>query len=536
MSAPVFAGNMGLTPKGPVGFRSILFPPSAPDAAIDGLEAPDIFADLNLDQVVEAITAGRETYNLKPFFYLPLSSVDSINYRHEVLRDLDKPELAANIRAFARDMQRMRDFLLQGEKLYYQRQKQRWLLDAAEIYCDAVDRLHRRLASVALGSEGFRGFLEYLSAYVGSSEFCALVADTRKIESELRAITYCLHIKGRRITVGPYSDEQDYGAEVLATFEKFSQRAAKEYRFDLRSSPEIDHVEAAVLDLVARRYPETFSRLEEYAISHKNYLNAMVASFDREVQFYLACLEFVERFKPAGLAFCYPSVSDQSKEIGGKGVFDLALALKLIQERSPVIPNDFCLRNRERVLVVSGPNQGGKTTFARTFGQLHYLASLGCRVPGSEVRLFLFDRIFTHFEREEDIGKRRGKLEDELSRIHQILKSATPRSILIMNESFLSTTLSDALFLSRRIMERVIALDMLCVSVTFLDEVASMDAATVSMVATVDPNNPARRTFKLIRRPADGLAYAMAIAEKYRLTHDLVKARILENTERAGSA
>jgi DNA mismatch repair protein MutS len=515
-------------------FHSILFDRSAASGEVRE-DPPEFFTDLNLDQIVEAIVAGRAEYNLKPFFYTPLNCVETIEYRQEIFKDLENPVLAGLIRSFAHEMREMRSHLAQTEKSYYHREKQAWFLDAVDGYCAAVTGLAGDLISSLTGSvlhsRGLAAFCQYLTRYTAAESFVSLLSETQQLKAGLSQIQYSLHIQGNRVTVAKYESESDYSEEVLETFEKFKHGSSKEYRFEFPSYPEMNHVEAAIADLLAELYPEIFSALAGFYDRRRGYLDPMVAAFDREVQFYLATLEHIERFKAAGLRFCYPVVGE-SKEIRGNDTFDLALANKLVGENTAIVTNDFFLRDPERIFVVSGPNQGGKTTFARMFGQLHYLATLGVPVAGSEAALFLCDRLSTHFEREEDIQNLSGKLEDDLLRIHRILEASTPKSILIMNESFLSTTLNDALFLSKEILQRIMKLDMLCVSVTFLDELASLSETTVSMVSTVDPEDPATRTFKIIRRPADGLAYAAAIAEKYRLTHDQVKNRIVLNAKR----
>jgi len=507
-------------------FRSILFLEPLIEGDIDGREAPEFFGDLNLDQIVASVTAGRDEYNLKPFFYAPLRSVEAICYRHEVMRDLENEALLGHVRTFSRKLRTMRESLAQADKLYYERQKQRWFLDAVDIYCDAVRCLMQDLQSAYPRSRGFRGLREYLETYTASGDFATLVSDTQKLKADLAGVLYTLHIDGARIRVSRYDSESDYGAEVLQTFEKFKQGVPREYRFDFRESLNMNHVEAAVLDRVAKLYPDVFLELERYCDRHRYYLDDTIRSFDREVQFYVAWLEHGARLKRAGLSFCYPVVADRSKAVHCRESFDLALADRLVRENVSVVTNDFHLEDPERVFIVSGPNQGGKTTFARTFGQLHYLANLGCSVPGRQARLFLFDSLFTHFDREEDIGNLSGKLEDDLRRIRAILARATPRSILIMNESFSSTTLNDALFLSKRVLQQIVQRDMLCVYVTFLDELASFSKSAVSMVSTVDARDPALRTFKIVRRPADGLAYAAALAQKYRLSYLSVKERV----------
>ena len=349
----------------------------------------------------------------------------------------------------------------------------------------------------------------------------------KRITKELSQLAYSVLIRNGSFTVRDFHEEPDYSAEVESTFEKFKQGGVTDYLAKYSNAPEdMNSIEAKILEFVARLYPEPFSRLLDYCARHFHFVDESIAIFDREIQFYISYLKLTTKLGRAGLPFCLPEISDHSKNIHCRDGFDIALALKLVGEGKPIVCNDFDLTDRERVIVVSGPNQGGKTTFARMFGQMHYLACLGCPVPSRQARLFLFDRLFTHFEREEKVENLRGKLEDDLLRIRSILDRTSPNSILVLNEIFTSTTIQDEVFLSKKIMEKILERDLLCIWVTFVDELSAFGRQTVSMVSTVVPNQPAHRTFKIEKRRADGLAYAMAIAEKYGLTYDRVKERV----------
>ena len=484
-------------------------------------------ADLNLDQIVAAIAGDREERDLiTRVLFGHLRDAGVVRYRQEVFQDLENPALFGQVQRFAGLMGQVRAHLRQLAKMQYRYQREGWLLDAAAIYCDAVQSLAGYLASAQISSRGLLAFREYLASYVASAAFTALASDTRSRKDALGQVRYCTRIRGGRVEVSRYQGEADYSAVVLKTFERFKQGAVKDYLVRYRTWPGMNHVAAQIVELVARLFPEEFSALEEYCRQHAAFLDEGIRRADQELQFYLAYLDHIGPLRAAGLRFCYPEVSASSKDVLAAGTFDLALAHKLVSGRKPVVTNDFRLEGRERIFVVTGPNQGGKTTFARTFGQLHHLASVGCPVPGSAARLFLSDRLFTHFEREEDLAKMSGKLEDDLVRIGEILRAATPASIIVLNEIFTSTTLHDARFLGTKLLTKVMQLDALCVYVTFVDELASLGEPVVSMMSTIVPQNPAERTYKVVRKPADGLAYALALAEKYDLTYERLRGRV----------
>jgi len=505
-------------------FNSILFERPEDGTRGPGAE-PDFFVDLNLNQIVDVIIAGREEYGLRPIFLAPLKSVDAIKYRHEIMQELEGASLHDAVQSFAQSMHAMRQYRGRSDRILNTYVKQGWFLNAVEAYCEAVSRLAHDLAALGPRSRGLSSFLEYLKKYAESGEFTTLASETKKVRAALTGAKYGLLIRGNQFSVRKYEGEPEYSAEVERTFEKFKQGAVKDYRIKFSDYLDVNHIEEAALDFVAKLFPEVFQGLEDYCAKHAGYLERTIATFDRDIQFYVATLELVAQLKASGLHFCYPIVSDKSKEVYSHEGFDMALAIKLMRENSSVVWNDFLLKGNERIFVVNGPNQGGKTTFARAFAQLHYLASLGCPVAGRDAQLFLFDRIFTHFEREENINDLRSKLEDDLVRIHSILDQSTPNSIIVVNELFSSSALPDAVFLGKKVLERIIGLDLLCVYVTFLDELSSLEK-TVSLLSTVKPENPEVCTFKIVRRPADGLAYAQAIANKYELSYERIKERI----------
>ncbi|WP_433330512.1 MutS-related protein [Spirillospora sp. CA-294931] len=498
-----------------MGVRSILFATPDPTGEPDDAE-PGHFRDLNLDQVVRAVAEAAGAAGVARYLHRPLRDAESVAFRQQIFRDLEDPAVLQTAERFTASMARTRSRLEALERRKHPPQAHRWFLEIVLDHTAAVIGLAEGLDASGAASPGLRALRDDLAGHIRSAGFTGLLEGARRLRERLGEIRYDVLVRGDEVSVAPHEEDGrfDHADRVLAWFERFRQGPPSG---ETEGAPALglDFVEAGVLDLVAELFPGLFGDLAAFCAANRDFPAPELDRLDRELRFYLGYLSFLAPVRAAGLPICTPAVSATRKDLLARDVYDLALAAKHPQ----VVTNDLRLDGTERVLVVSGPNQGGKTTLARTFGQLHHLAALGCPVPGREVRIFLADAVLTHFEREEAPGDLTSGLEAELIRMRALLKAATPRSVIVLNEVFSSTTPDDARALSETVLASIVRLDAACLWVSFVDALALTSPAAVSMVGAEE------RSYRFVRRAADGRAHALALAERHGLTYAQITAR-----------
>jgi DNA mismatch repair ATPase MutS len=208
--------------------------------------------------------------------------------------------------------------------------------------------------------------------------------------------------------------------------------------------------------------------------------NALMQSLDQvvgffvmlrtEIGFYVACLNLHDRLTGLGRPVAFP----QPRQGGGfgltaQGLYDVCLALTL---DGPVVGNDIAAEDKSLVMI-TGANQGGKSTLLRALGLAQLMTQAGMFVGGDSLSLNLCDGLYTHFKREEDSTLESGKLDEELARMSQIVTAMSPRSILLCNESFASTNEREGSEIARQVIQALLAAGVRVAFVTHLFDLAA---------------------------------------------------------------
>jgi hypothetical protein len=266
-----------------------------------------------------------------------------------------------------------------------------------------------------------------------------------------------------------------------------------------------------------------------------------LAGLRRDILFYLSARRMVLGLRADGLPLCSPEIlPSAARATSIRGNYNVNLAIALGQGDGSgvsrrIVPNDVELGGSGRILIVTGPNSGGKTTYTQAIGLSHIMAQLGLPVPGTQASLSPIDGLFTHFPIEERIDRGMGRLGDEATRIDQIFSGLSGQSLVLFNESLSSTNAAESVFIAKDMLRALCAAGSRAVFTTHLydlaaaaDEIgaeAGSEERVVSMVAGSSAQDPGS-AFRIVPGAPAGKSYAREIARRYGVSYDQLRKKL----------
>jgi hypothetical protein len=216
-----------------------------------------------------------------------------------------------------------------------------------------------------------------------------------------------------------------------------------------------------------------------------------------ELAFYIGCLNLQQHLAAKGEPICYPvPVARGSQALSARGLYDVSLALHL---EARVVGNDVDADGKELV-VITGANQGGKSTFLRSVGLAQLMMQCGMFAPAESFRANVCDGVFTHYKREEDPSMKSGKLDEELSRMSEIADQIMPNAMLLCNESFAATNEREGSEIARQVVRAMTDAGVKVLFVTHLYDLSHgfyRQGLSTALFLRAEREPDGRRTYRL---------------------------------------
>ncbi len=188
-----------------------------------------------------------------------------------------------------------------------------------------------------------------------------------------------------------------------------------------------------------------------------------------ELAFYVGCLNLHEQLTAKQLPTCFPTPEPTSSQhTSARSLYDAALAFHL---SASIVGNDIDA-DGTRLMLITGANQGGKSTFLRSLGLAQLMMQAGMYVTAETYQASVVNAVFTHFKREEDPTMTQGKLDEELHRMSDIADQITPACLLLCNESFAATNEREGSEIARQVIHAMLDVGVKVYVVTHLYDLA----------------------------------------------------------------
>ncbi len=512
-----------------MGFESIL----DKKEPVKGVTRPAFFLDLNIDQILERITKGDRGI-LEYFEYFPLDA-ECEGYRHDIYADIKENALYDALLTFNTIYNEFRDIENKKKSTRIDLQRPVWHFWGMEIYTRAITELKNSLENAKLTSEGFKELKAFLESYTGTQDFIQMSEKAAKLKADLLSLTVYANYENGRIQVHVEdSNETDDIAEYENFLEQICAINEKEFVNPFAITDELTSFEQEIVKIVAKKNPDIFKVAEKLYKDIPEFEEKVFSRFADEIRFYLSYYEFEQKMIKAGFSLASPITSESKNEntadtvnnnICAKGLYDLALACVNNEKGKPVISNDLAFEKNELFFVLTGPNQGGKTTFARSLGQLIYFTKIGLDVPAVSATVPYFSDILTHFSVEESVETGRGKLMEELVRLSPMMKEYKDNAFVVINELFTTAANYDAIIMGQNVLKHFLDEGCHGIYVTHLRELCDIDERIVGLSAQLDENG--KQNFKIQKKSVDYEGCAKNQVEKYGLGYDKLAERLL---------
>lgn len=250
-----------------------------------------------------------------------------------------------------------------------------------------------------------------------------------------------------------------------------------------------------------------------------------LSGLENELAFFAGAARLIGRLRARGIPFCLPEIAHLDERT--THIDDLYPVLVALQPESNPVANPAHLNGAWRIAVLTGPNSGGKTTYLRAVGLAQVMAQAGLMIPAARARISPVERVLTHFPALEN--RQQGRLAEEAERLRLLFQQAIPRSLVLLNETFASTSSGEATYLAQDMLCGLRAFGLRAIYATHLTELADHfeeieravegESRLVSLVAGVDLDaaGEATPTYRI----APGLPHARSYAQEIARRHGI---------------
>ncbi len=411
--------------------------------------------DLELDTLVAAMARGDPFVGdvCERILLDPLVDPASIRYRQQVLRDcLAHPDVVRQLYALASSSIERARKVSWG---FMPRRPEAIVRHSHDVFHTflASFRLLRRLAdehAEHFAAPGFTAFFATIRRELDDAFLAEVEQHLHELRFEEGVWSSARLGSGNRgsdyVLRRPARPDLSAWARLWRWWRRPSRNGVTTLTYRLHPR---DEVGLRALSEVRDRALEGFANVLAQATDHVlGYFHALRA----ETAFYVGCLNLSERLRELGATTCMPEPRAwQEGARAGAGLFDPCLTLRV---GHPVVDNDLAA-DGAGLVIITGANQGGKTTFLRSVGLAQLMMQSGLFVAARSYRASAATGVFTHFKREEDATMTSGKLDEELARMSLIADALTPGSLLLLNESFAATNEREGSEIARQIVQAV---------------------------------------------------------------------------------